>query len=422
MASIGEQFSDDEEMENIGALFSDDEKTGQRNVSASQYPDYEDMRAGLTNFEKLLSGVKENIFLNKNENSDSVKYFERVVEHFKWEDSVLRCYFMEDKKDYISLNLRDLWSIVETTGWLEDAAVNAILSYHFKNKEIGYINTSLLQGIESPVFSKDTPTPFKDDKNGYVAVKNIHTDHWIFVYISYNDKTLYVLNPFYSGFANESIQMFQSFKNNHHNKFNSKEKSKWNFEDAGWKIGQIEHTIQEDHYNCGVICINFALQVLCNYPKTPSNLLVPKNLYCLRQLYTAILLKNSEILKPKLVEIDQNATKDVPDRNKDETSSEFSGSEACIKGHQKISGIESSKDDVEEENKTKLHSELDYTGLKQKFPKCINADKTLFKENKDDEFDYNVAVFSDESVSNCEEDEISVKFSKIDLADLDESE
>ena len=415
MASIGEHLSDDEEMKNIGALFSDDEETGQRNVSASQYPDYEDMRAGLTNFEKLLSGVKENIFLNKNENSDSVKYFERVVEHFKWEDSVLKCYLMEDEKDYISLNFRDLWSIVETTGWLEDAAVNAILSYHFKNKEIGYINTSLLQGLESSFLSEDTPTPFKNDKDGYVAVKNIYRSHWIFVYVSFIDKTLYVLNPYYNGVANESKQMFQAIRSNHHNDLNSKDESKWNFMDDGWKIGQIEHTIQKDPFNCGIFCIEFALQVLRSYPSTPPKLLVPQNLDCIRQSYTAMLLRHSEKLEPKICETPKNLIKDVP------CCWEFSGSAAWNNDEQNISEIESPTNDVEEENQIKnLVSELEehYLSLQQKFGKCINTDKTLIKENKDDDESdciLNAADFPDELVRSCEDDKISDQISKIDV-------
>ena len=322
---------------NSGSLFSDDEETCQSYLNSIQYPGFGYITARPTRFEKLLTGIKEIKLIKKDKISEYVKHFEDVMEHFKWKDSVLRCYFMEDEKDYINLNFRDLWSIVETTGWLEDATVNAILSYFFKNKSIGYINTSILQGIENSVFSEDTPTPFKNDKDGYIAVKNINRNHWIFVYISFKDKTVYVLDPFYNGFVLNSEQILQSFKTNHHNKLNSKEKSKWNFIEDDWKIGQIEHTIQKDYYNCGIICINFALQVRSSYPTTPSKLSLPKDLGLTRQYYTAVLLKNSEKLKPKTIETDKIVTKDVPDRNGDRKSSKFNGSAEGNKDEQKTS-------------------------------------------------------------------------------------
>ena len=87
-----------------------------------------------------------------------------------------------------------------------------------------------------------------------------------------------------------------------------------------------------------IIAEYFSSQILCSYPVTPSKLIVPEDLGSLRQLYTAILLKNSEKLKPKITETDQSATKDVPGISKDEKSSELSGSAVCNKDEQNILG------------------------------------------------------------------------------------
>ena len=64
-----------------------------------------------------------------------------------------------------------------------------------KSQDIGFIETSVFNAIENPYFSETTTTPFKNDKDAYIAVKNLNGNHWIFVFLNFKDKTLYVVDP-----------------------------------------------------------------------------------------------------------------------------------------------------------------------------------------------------------------------------------
>ena len=172
--------------------------------------------------------------------------------------------------------------------------------------------------------------------------------------------------------------------------------------DEEWKIGHIEHTKQTDGHNCGVFCINFASQILRSYPVTPSKIIVPPDLGSLRQSYTAILLKNSEILEPKIIETDKTATKDVPDRIEDEESSKEEKIKRCLEDKTSDYVTQSKKRKLElletkEETKTK------YISAVEEFREKYHA--RLYERHGINKFkNSNASDSSDESMS--EEDEI----------------
>ena len=56
------------------------------------------------------------------------------------------------------------------------------------------------------------PTPLEDDKDGYVALKNFGENHWVFVYLSFKDQTLYVVDPKYESCEAGMKDIFESFK------------------------------------------------------------------------------------------------------------------------------------------------------------------------------------------------------------------
>ena len=268
------------------------------------------------------------------------------------------------------LTFRDLWSVINPKGWLEDAAINAILYYLLKKKPIGFIDTTVLQAIESPFMTEDTPTPFKDDKDGYVAVKNLGGDHWIFVYVCLKDKTVYVVDPSHNDPVPEAEQILKSFRKNHHNERNSKGESKWDFTDDEWETGTIEHILQKDSCNCGIFCIKFATELLHCSPTTPSEFTVigHNNMDRVRQHYAAMLLRKSEKLEPEIVENDE----DIPDENNDVDE------HRPAKGEEKLSKAEPSKDNS---GKEKQFSPQQYKVPKQIPPSFA----PLSNENESDE-------------------------------------
>ena len=184
-----------------------------------------------------------------------------------------------------------MWYLVDKRGCLDDVIVDSVLSYYFKNKSIGYIETSVIELIENT----QGETPFSNEKNGYVAVKNVDGGHWVFVYASYKDKTFYVVDPMHKREAPCSVVFVNKLKSNPR-----KKNSKWNLKEFGTK--QIKHTKQDstDLYNCGVYCIEFALKVHHSYPNIPEDLFIGSEFDEFRQYYAALLLGISEKIKPDL--------------------------------------------------------------------------------------------------------------------------
>ena len=267
-------------------------------------------------FEVMLAGIKRNKYLSKEEQTDWVKYLECSMKHIKWEQPVLKFFLTENENVTENIRFRDLWSIIDSNGWLEDVILDSVLYHYFDKKKIGYINTSLVQAIESSFLSEDTPTPFKNDKDGYVALKNINKDHWIFVYISFKDKTFYVVDSLYRNLVQEAKQIVQSFQKVHHNELNTNKKSKWNFIDHSWKIANIDHTPQKDNSNCGIICIQYAVKVLDCHPNVPARLTFDKDMDSMRQYLTALLLYHCREMNLKVTKGDGNLRKHVLDRSK----------------------------------------------------------------------------------------------------------
>ena len=151
-----------------------------------------------------------------------------------------------------------------------------------------------------------------------------------------------------------------------------------------------------------MFCINFASQILRSYPVTPSKIIVPPDLGSLRQSYTAILLKNSEILEPKIIETDKTATKDVPDRIEDEESSKEEKIKRCLEDKTSDYVTQSKKRKLEL-LETKEETKKKYISAVEEFREKYHA--RLYERHGINKFkNNNGSDSSDESMS--EEDEI----------------
>ena len=163
----------------------------------------------------LFTGLKENKFLRKAEISDWANYLERaqLQQNLRLDANIVNCFAFEIESEYSNLTYRHLWSIVDDSAWLEDAIINALISNRFKTvKKIGYIETSVFESIENHFLSETVPTHLEDDKDGYVALKNFGENHWVFVYLSFKDQTLYVVDPKYESCEAGMKDIFESFK------------------------------------------------------------------------------------------------------------------------------------------------------------------------------------------------------------------
>ena len=63
---------------------------------------------------------------------------------------------------------------------------------------------------------EDTPTPFANDKSGYVVVQNINPSHYIFAYLSFGDKILYYIDPQLEESDVKAKEMLAFFEGVHH--------------------------------------------------------------------------------------------------------------------------------------------------------------------------------------------------------------
>ena len=269
------------------------------------------------NLFELFSKIRQNNHLRKKDKSKWLNYLNLSMRHFSWGQTLLHSFVKKDKSASIHLSFRDLWSLADEHGFLEDAVLDTVLNDCFQDqKKIGYIETSVFNAIENPFFSETTTTPFKNDKDAYIAVKNLNGNHWIFVFLNFKDKTLYVVDPQRDDVLIEtSNKILKAFQEVHHNKMNleASQTSKWNFINDAWKIATIDHNVQYDGCNCGIYCIKYALKIKKEFPVKPPYLFVGKNFNDARQLYTALLLNSS---KPKQLETGKNKPKDANSSSK----------------------------------------------------------------------------------------------------------
>ena len=257
-------------------------------------------------FDRLFSGINENEFLMEKQKSDWLEYFEEKHELLDWKNNILNCFVFENESDYLNISYADLWSLVYTEGWLSDVIINAVLKSRFKyNNDVGYIETSVFESIENSFLVDTVPTPLKDDKDGYVAVKNAGGVHWVFVYLSFNDQALYVVDPKYDLTETEMEAIFNSLERCHHSEVNSKNTSKWDLRSGEWSVRKIDRQQQNDDHSCGMFCIKFAFQVMETFPNTPPMLLVG-DLNAARQSFLDDILSCSKkISKYRVTDFDE---------------------------------------------------------------------------------------------------------------------
>ena len=208
----------------------------------------------------------------------------------------------------IDLSFKDIWSVSNDNAFLDEPVLDALLYHNLKNENVGYIDTRLLESIESEESSEATPTPFKNDKDAYVAVKKINKVHWSLVFLSFKNKTAYVVDPMREGIVEGSDEILEAFKRVHHNELNEEEAkgSKWDFENQGWKVGCIDHELQEGAWNCGLRCVVLAKMLTTVNSSDDSSWMLEKfevdeEVDDLRRYYTIQILGISKFVQPEKV-------------------------------------------------------------------------------------------------------------------------
>ena len=253
----------------------------------------EKMTNDVMNFNLLISGIEANDCIDsKHRKSFWVDHFEQAKNDSKWTDNALKCFVHKDQSRYVNLTFKDVYSLVCEYGWLSDSVITAVINNKTKDGDCGFIEVSVLKALENPHFSGNTPTPFKE-KDGYIAVKNVNKNHWIFVYLSLNEQTMYVFDPMSKAVPPCSEQLLDAFKTNHHNEKNSEEASKWNFKSGEWKVKTFYHSLQNDLHSCGVFCLEYASQISSMFPYIPDELVVHNEPEVSRQLFVDSLLAST---------------------------------------------------------------------------------------------------------------------------------
>ena len=251
------------------------------------------LKVDVINFNLLINGIEKNGYIDSKQKPSWVNHFKQAKEDSKWTDNALKCFVYKAKEGFMNLTFKDVYSLVCEYGWLSDSVITAVINNVVKEGELGFIEVSILEALENPHLTGTTPTPFKE-KSGYIAVKNVDGNHWIFVYMSLNNQTMYVLDPMNKGVPACSEQLLEDFKTNHHNEKNSwQQPTKWNFKSGDWKIKTIYHSPQKDTYNCGVLCLEYALQIHSIFPIIPEEVVVENEPKVSRKLFMNLLLTST---------------------------------------------------------------------------------------------------------------------------------
>ena len=253
-------------------IWSSDEEDTAKNVENTEHKSTpgETPQVESPEFNGILSGITTNKLLTEQQKFDWKNYFVEKLEVLEWPNSVLMCHVFKEESDYLNISYADLWSLIDAKGCLSDSIINAVLNYYCKDSDnIGYIGTSVLKSIEK---NRPVDTPLKDDKDGYLAVKNAGGDNWVVVYLSLKDKALYVVDPKHNRTENWMRQIFDSLVSCHHSVKNSKNASKWDLSSGDWEMKQIDCTQQTDSHSYVILCIEFAFLVMASRGGTPEML------------------------------------------------------------------------------------------------------------------------------------------------------
>ena len=260
-------------------------------------------------FQQLIAQIKSNQVLVSKTKEFKFGFIKQLKELKKnqvgWLQTAAKCVVKEKETVTVQLSFKDLWSITNKNAFLENPVLDALLWYYSnKYEKVGYIETSLLKSIEN--FSEDIVTPFKNNKDAYIAVKNIDNVHWVLVFLNFKNKKLYVVDPMHNGIVEGSDEILEAFKRVHHNKPNTNlrvaKSSKWDFKNQKWKVKYIDHDVQKDVWNSGICCVEYARDVLTSSTGIPPKLTVIGSTDDRRQFYAYQLMRLCKVELPELIE------------------------------------------------------------------------------------------------------------------------
>lgn len=105
---------------------------------------------------------------------------------------------------------------------------------------IGIFNTKTIKQIK----------PFVRQQTKQTFILLHTTNHFTFAYVNFEEKTFVYIDP------------MKATKNECENKFQIFLKCVNNLEEKFWKLKILDHYVQKDSYNCGVLCIELIEAIL----------------------------------------------------------------------------------------------------------------------------------------------------------------
>ena len=268
--------------------------------------------------DKLIQVIENNEYLNNEQIDRWSSYFDslRSIKRVK-SRNILRCYIGKDT--YINLTGDDFRSLADYSKFLNDKIVDALVGSACNSYDVNYIQTAFLKLMESDSFTRSNPSPFEKGKDHYLAVYNASNDHWVLLVFDRPARKLHVIDPLTNGVRRDlGERVLRRCAQIHHGKGSGARmrrveenndcevtrefermslNSEWNFVDERWQVGGIPHTLQTDRHNCGVFCIQFALQIVHELDVSagvPDSLVVRADLDELRRRYVATILNISD--------------------------------------------------------------------------------------------------------------------------------
>ena len=85
---------------------------------------------------ELFSKIRQNNHLRKNEKSRWLNYLNLSMRHFSWVQTILQSFVKKDKYASIHLSFRDLWSLADEHGFLEEPVLDSVLKDCLKDHKI----------------------------------------------------------------------------------------------------------------------------------------------------------------------------------------------------------------------------------------------------------------------------------------------
>ena len=140
--------------------------------------------------------------------------------------------------------------VLHDKGWLNDNLIEAISSLLTKKKQVYILPCQVsyhicIQG-RIDILTRTTTL----SRNKYIiGFNNIYTNkHWSLFCVVLESKKVYYLDP---------MGASEMDKKNALKKWLNFIKSRKDFSEVGWELGNFEHDLQNDSFNCGVICLKF---------------------------------------------------------------------------------------------------------------------------------------------------------------------